>query len=251
MANSDKKLLIFIPTYNEKENIKPLIEAINKEGIQNLKILFIDDNSPDGTGKILDNLSKKYSNLFVIHRKGKLGIGSAHFKAIHWAYKKGYQKLITMDCDFTHNPKYIKRMLYYSDKFDLVTTSRYLRKDSLNSWSTSRKILTYLGHFLTKILLGMPYDASGAFRLYDLNKISEKVFGLVKSSSYSFFFESLYFINLNNYHIKEISIVLLSRSRGQSKMKLSDIKTNMLFLFKFFIQTLTNKKRYLIKQIVI
>ena len=248
MAHFDKnKILIFIPTYNERDNVKPLIKAIEKEGIGSSKILFIDDNSPDGTGKILDTLSKKDSNLLVLHRKGKLGIGSAHLRALRIAYEKGYEKLITMDCDFTHSPAYIKKMLELSDKYDLVITSRYLRKDSLKSWSKSRKTMTYIGHFFTKTFLRMSYDASGAYRLYNLNKISKKVFDLVKSSSYSFFFESLYFINLNHYRIKEIANALPSRARGQSKMKLSDIVTNMFFLLNLFIQTLINRKKYLIQ----
>ena len=100
------KLLVFIPTYNEKENVEKILHEIVDLGLD-LDVLFLDDNSPDGTGEILDELAKKNNRVHVIHRQGKLGIGSAHQDAIRWAYRHKYTHLLTMDCDFTHPPAYI------------------------------------------------------------------------------------------------------------------------------------------------
>lgn len=230
------ELLIFIPTYNELENVEKLISQIFRLKLKDFNLLFTDDNSPDGTGRLLDNLSKKNKQIIIIHRRGKLGIGSAHLKAINWAYDHHYQKLITMDADFSHNPLYIKKLLEVSDNYALVTTSRYLRKNSLMGWNILRKILTFIGHFLTKNLLKMNYDASSAFRLYNLNRIPRKIFNKINSQSYSFFFESLYLLNFHKIKIGEISIKLPVRTYGHSKMKPKDLFLSIKFLFTLYFQ---------------
>ena len=138
----------------------------------------MDDNSPDGTGDLIDKIISNNKNVFVIHRKGKLGIGSAHKDGIRWAYDNSYDVLITMDCDFTHSPEYILDFIKHSSNYDIVIGSRYLEKDSLKTWNIFRKSLTHLGHFLTTTFLEMPFDSSGAFRLYNLNRIPKGVFQL-------------------------------------------------------------------------
>src|SRR5271169_1676147 len=122
--------LVFVPTYNERENVEVLCNEILSLGLD-LDILFMDDNSPDGTGDIIDKLVSENANVYVIHRSGKLGIGSAHQDGISWAYDKGYSILITMDCDFTHPPEYIPRIIAHAAGYDVVVGSRYMNKDSL------------------------------------------------------------------------------------------------------------------------
>lgn len=231
---NSNKILIFIPTYNEAENVVFIIELLQKLPFEK-QILFVDDNSPDGTGDILDKISLKYQNLKVLHRTGKLGIGSAHKFGIKWAYENKFNTLITMDSDLTHSPEYILTFLEKSKNYDIVVGSRYLLKDSLKTWNYYRKFLTNLGHFLTKILLNMPYDASGAFRAYKLDSIDKNIFSTVKSDSYSFFFESLYLLNLAKYSIGETPIDLPSRTYGTSKMKLKDVYTSLQQLLRLFI----------------
>ena len=184
----NEKTLIFIPTYNECENVLRLFEGISNLKIQ-ADILFLDDNSPDGTGQILDELAKKNPRLTVIHRKAKLGIGSAHQHGICYAYEKGYQILITMDSDFTHPPEYILELLNNTDGFDVVVGSRYMLKNGLEGWNLYRKILTTLGHWMTGFFLRLKYDATGALRLYRLDRIPVYAFDLVASRGYSFFYE--------------------------------------------------------------
>lgn len=242
---TSKTILILIPTYNERENIQKIYHQI-RTLFPKYNILFIDDNSPDGTGGILDNLKRTDAKIQVIHRQQKRGIGSAHLQGIKWAYQHNYSLFLTMDADFTHSPKYIKQFVQYSKDYDLVIGSRYLKAYSLKDWNWYRKTLTYVGHWLTKYLLGIPYDASGAFRLYRLDKIDKRCFDLVTAKSYAFFFESLLIINLNNYIIKEFSISLPSRTYGHSKMSYSEALNSLLLLIKSFIRILVNKKQLII-----
>lgn len=238
-----KKPLIFVPTYNERENVGILCKAILQLGVD-LDLLFVDDNSPDGTGKLIDQLALEHSNVTALHRSGKLGIGSAHYDGIQWAYSQGYSTLITMDCDFTHPPRYILELLKNAEGNHIVVGSRYLQKKSLSDWNLFRKSLTTFGHLLTRVLLRMPYDATGAFRLYRLDKIPRHSFDLVNSRGYSFFFESLYLFHFNGFRIKEIPIMLPARTYGHSKMDLGEIFKSVRLLASTYTTTLMNRERF-------
>lgn len=241
---SPGNILILIPTYNECDNIKRIYRQI-RNFYSSCHILFIDDNSPDGTGTIIDKIIKADAKIHVLHRKGKLGIGSAHLQGIKWAYKHHFNTLITMDGDFTHSPKYIKKFLYYYSKdYDVVIGSRYLQHDSLNGWNWYRKTLTKVGHILTKYLLKIPYDASGAFRLYKLNKINRKDYLLLKEKGYAFFFESLLMLYQKNYTIKEFPIVLSPRTYGHSKMTLIDVSNSLKRIIYYYSKIVINKKPF-------
>jgi dolichol-phosphate mannosyltransferase len=238
---NQSKTLIFIPTYNEFENVGRIFLEIKAYNLD-CDILFLDDNSPDGTGEVIDKLVADHSNVYAIHRAKKSGIGSAHQEGIAWAYEKGYEVLVTMDCDFTHSPSYIFNFLQCADKADIVIGSRYLKKNSLASWNLFRKSLTLLGHFLTVNLLDMPYDASGAFRLYNLKNIDRRIFKLVRSAGYSFFFESLFILNYNSTKIFEIPIELPSRTYGTSKMSWNDAWNSLKFLWVLYRRKTFDKK---------
>ena len=127
-------------------------------------------------------------------------------------------RLVTMDCDFTHSPADIPRLLEWAGRCDVVVGSRWLQSGSLPGWNLLRRSLTGFGHLLTRCLLGMPHDATGAFRLYDLETIPPAIFSAVKSGSYAFFFESLFLLRFNGFSIHEVPIVLPSRMYGHSKM---------------------------------
>ena len=240
---TNNKILVFIPTYNEKENVEKLHSEIAQLGLD-LDILFLDDNSPDGTGLLLDRLSEAQPNVKVIHRSKKMGIGSAHLMGIRWAYDHKYGKLITMDCDFTHSPECLPIFIKYAKNYELVVGSRYILKESLDGWNPFRKFLTTLGHILTKYLLNMPYDASGAYRLYRLDKIPRKLFELIQSVGYSFFFESLYVLNINHFSIKEVPILLPARTYGHSKMSIKEMLYSVFHLFRIHLFSLINKEKF-------
>lgn len=185
-------------------------------------LLFMDDGSPDGTGEILDRLAAEHPRLTVIHRAGKLGIGSAHLDGIRWAYDHGYDRLITMDCDFTHKPAEVLRLIEYSDGYDVTVGSRYLKENSLPGWNPLRKSLTGLGHFLTKNVLGVAVDATGALRAYDLRRIPRELFDLVTARGYAFFFESMFILVRSGFSVNEFPIALPARTYGHSKMSLRE-----------------------------
>ena len=239
------ELLILIPTYNECENLPVLINQLRALPVT-ADILFIDDNSPDGTGNLLDEISRTNKGIFVIHRQRKLGIGSAHKEGIEWAYDKHYRILVTMDCDLTHSPKDIIRLIGASANNDIVVGSRFLEKNSLIEWNYFRTFLTRCGHFLTRNLLDLTYDATGAFRLYRLSTISIENFRLVKSTGYSFLFESLYVLNVNQHEICEIPIELPARTYGHSKMKIQDVLKSLTFLCSLFLSSLFNPSKYMV-----
>lgn len=242
---SDQKIVVMIPTYNERENVRNMWRELSNLGIP-LDILFIDDNSPDGTGAVLDEIVRTAPSVVVLHRPGKLGIGSAHLDGIRWVYDHGYTHLVTMDCDFTHSPSDIPDLLKYADNYDVVVGSRHIRKNSLDGWNLWRKCITRGGHILTSILLSMPYDATGAFRLYRLDRIPPEVFDLVTSRGYSFFFESLTILNLNKFCIKEISIVLPPRTYGHSKLRFRDMVHALTFMMTIFWIIRFDRKKMLL-----
>ncbi len=239
-----EKILIAIPTYNEKENVEPLYSQLKQLGLSN-DFLFVDDNSPDGTSEILDRIAQRDPKVHAVRRAGKLGIGSAHMDIIRWAYDRGYDILITMDCDFTHQPEDVPVFLEKSLACDVVIGSRYTNPKSLEGWNPLRKFLTHLAHFLTKTLLQMPYDATGAFRVYRLKKIPQPIFGLVQSKGYSFFFESLYILYLNGYQISEIPIRLPARTYGHSKMSWGDAWASLRLLFQTSLKTRLKRKSFI------
>ena len=239
-------LLFFIPTYNEIENIEIIFSQISELKLSN-DILFVDDNSPDGTGKKLDEISKKHKNVFVIKRDSKQGIGSAHKIGITWAYEKGYEKLITMDCDLSHSPKDIGGFLEKFENNAVIVGSRFHYKKSLSEWGIQRKLLSHLGNFASKIILGMNYDSTGAFRLYNTKKIPINFLKNVYSNGYSFFFESLYVLHCNGYKIEEVPINLPARTRGQSKMTIKDAITSVFFLFRCKLRSILNRKSLIVK----
>lgn len=210
-------MLIFIPTYDERDNVERMCNellALNLDA----DILFVDDNSPDGTGEIIDRLAAEHPRVTAQHRAGKQGIGTAHLFGIAWAYDHGYDTLVTMDCDFTHAPSDIQRLLDASEGYDVALGSRFMDSASVADWNPLRKFLTHTGHVLTTRLLDMPFDATGAFRVYHLDRIKRDLFGLVTSGGYSFFFETMFLLHTNGYKLKEIPIVLPKRTYGHSKM---------------------------------
>jgi len=240
-----KELLIFVPTYNEIENVQAILEQLRALKL-NADILFVDDNSPDGTGQLLDELVLIHPNVRAEHRSGKMGIGSAHRYGITWAYEHGYRQLVTMDCDFTHSPEYIPQFIERGEDADIVVGSRYLQKNSLISWNIGRLTLTHLGHWATYFFLRIPYDATGAFRLYNLDKIPSYFLACVQSQGYSFFFESLFILNRNGYRIAEIPTYLPARTYGHSKMCLKDTFHSLSLLVHLFITKITNPERFII-----
>ena len=239
------EILLFVPTYNECDNAPRMARELAALPLD-ADILFVDDNSPDGTGKLLEDIKKEIPRLIVHHRSGKLGIGTAHAEAIAWAYQQRYKILVTLDCDFTHSPADIPAMIHAAENSDLAVGSRWVRSDSLPGWNIFRRAMTFLGHGLTKFVLGIPQDASGAFRAYRLDRIRRETWDLVKSRGYSFFFESMFAFNRNNIAIKEIPITLPARTYGNSKMSTQAAINSARYIFELALKNLRRPEQFLL-----
>ena len=231
-----KKILI-IPTYNERHNVPIIYKKVRKYN-KNLKILFIEDNSPDKTIDVIRNIQKKDNKVKVILRKNKTGIGSAHKTSISWAAKRNFKICITMDADLTHNPKFIPKMIRLSSKYHLVQTNRFLDKRSINTWPLYRRILTRSRFILLKFLLNISYDSSGAFRCYNFKKLDYKLLLYAKNNSYSFFWESIYILVREKVSIKEIKMIQKYRSIGSSKMEVKHWFHGLFYLFIIYMKDL-------------
>ena len=230
------KTLIAIATYNEYGNVRPLLDSIINENL-NCDILFVDDNSQDKTEEVIKSYQEKYSNIKLISRKEKLGVGSAHLKALEFAYSNKYNFLITMDADFTHNPKYVKQMLKLSETYSLIVGSRHIEKNSIQSWPLFRKFLTYSAFYVTKNFLNINFDATSGFRSYNLIKINQDLFKNIKSQSYSFFVESSYILN-KEIIVKAMPIEMPIRFAEKSKMKITDIFTTIFLIIRLLFKRL-------------
>lgn len=240
-------MLIFLPTYNEAGNVEDMLQRIQATGIA-ADVLFLDDASTDGTGEIIDRLAAGHDSVFAMHREGKLGVGSAHLAGIRRAYDEGYRILVTMDSDFVHMPEDMPRFLVASEASDIVVGTRFRKKESLAEWNLFRKTLSHLGHLLTRLLLRHDYDATGAFRLYRLDRIDRVAFDLVRTRDYEFFFTSLTILHLNGYRITEVPILLPGRVYGTSKMQLKHMVKGVLVMVRLGLVRALFRHRLLLRK---
>lgn len=223
------KLLVFISTYNEIDNVNIILSRL-KASVPTAEILFVDDNSPDGTGRLLDDFALADPSVHVLHRASKLGIGSAQLDGIAWAYAHDVDTLVTLDADCTHSPEELSVFLDAIQSAAVVVGSRFLGRDGVKQWPIHRRVITRAGHALTRVFLRMPYDATGAFRVYNLRVIPRKIFSLVHSADYSFFYESLKILDMAGCSISQVPVVLARRFGGHSKMRVRDVTHGVRFL---------------------
>ncbi len=211
--------LIIVPTYNEKENIRELIEAVLGLGLD-IGMLIIDDNSPDGTGGIVDAIAEADSRIHVIHRESKLGLGSAYITGFKWALAHTDAKhIFEMDADFSHNPASIPTFLEEIKNHDLVIGSRYLNGITVVNWPLSRLILSCGANIYTRIVTGLPLkDSTGGFKCFRREVLKELPLDTIKSDGYSFQIEMNFFCWKKGFRIKEIPIIFEDRRVGISKM---------------------------------
>ena len=236
-------IIIIAPVLNEKENIDILFNKLTATNIR-FDLLFIDDRSSDGSQEVIKNLLKKNQNINCIFRPKRMGIGSAHKDGFVWSYKRNYKIIITMDSDGTHDPKYIKFMIEELKNFDMVITSRFLEKNSLQDWPLLRIFLTKLRHLTISLLLSMSYDSSGAFRCINCQKITLSDLILAKDDGYSYFWESVFILHRKKYRITQIPINLPFRIYGSSKMRMKDIFFSIYYLMIVFLKKILGKYNF-------
>ena len=212
------KTLIISPTYNERKNIKQLVDMVIGENPE-LHLLIVDDNSPDGTGEKVKKLQTEYKNLFLETRPKKSGLGTAYIFGFKWALEKKYDNIIQMDADLSHNPKDLPRMVNNLQKYDLVIGSRYINGISVVNWPLRRLMLSYGANAYSRVITGMPImDGTGGFKAWKSSVLSSIDLDSVKSQGYSFQIEMNFRAWVKKFNIKEIPIIFSDRTIGQSKM---------------------------------
>lgn len=214
-----KKSLVIIPTYNEKENISLIIpEVLAQDSC--FEILIVDDASPDGTGDIVEEISKAEPRVHLMRRQGKLGLGSAYVAGFKWALERDYQFVFEMDADFSHSPKDLTRFLDKAEEADLVLGSRYMnRRISVVNWDLRRLILSYGANVYSRLVTRLPVsDATGGFKCFRREALESLDFSKMKSDGYCFQIETTFKVWKKNMRVKEIPIVFTDRTKGESKM---------------------------------
>ncbi len=212
------KALVITPTYNEKENIEKLVKAVMQQN-DTIELLIIDDNSPDGTGAIVDGLMLSEPRLHIIKRAGKLGLGSAYVTGFKYALQKGYEYILEMDADFSHNPNDIPRLLEAAQTNDLVIGSRYCNGINIINWPIERLMISYFASKYVRVITGMPIkDPTGGFKCFHRRVLEKIDLDNIHSEGYSFQIEMNYKAWIKGFKLKEISIVFTERVDGHSKM---------------------------------
>ncbi len=209
--------LVIIPTYNESENIEKLIKELFAQHLP-LDILVVDDNSPDGTGQLVEDLRKNLPQLFILHREQKNGLGQAYIAGFKWALAQNYDYILEMDADFSHQPEYLKEFLNAAKENDLVLGSRYIKGGGVKGWSLSRQIISRLGCLYARLILSLPFkDLTGGFKCFKRQVLEEIDLDKIESNGYMFQIEMTYKTFKNNFKVKEIPIIFLEREKGKSK----------------------------------
>lgn len=210
--------LIIFPTYNEAENIERIIKEILKVS-ENLDVLVVDDNSPDGTSEIVARLSKVESRVNLIRREKKSGLGTAYIRGFKYALKHNYDFAFEMDADFSHNPSDIPRFIELLKEYDLIIGSRYLDGVSVVNWPMKRLLLSYFANIFAKRVTGAPVsDLTSGFKCYKRCSLEGIDLDRIKSDGYGFQIEIDFLIWRKGFKIKEIPIVFTERRVGVSKM---------------------------------
>jgi len=228
------KKFISIATYNEKENIDKLIRQIFRIGLDDLFVVVTDDNSPDGTAQVVEKLQAEYKNLNLIRRSGKLGYGSAHVAGFKLALSQGADLLISMDADFSHDPKYLPEMIEAIESgHDVAIGSRRIPGGEVVGWNWWRKFCSRGAMTISKILLGITVsDLTSGYRAYR-REVFEKIdLATIHSEGYSFLEELIYLIEKNNFTVKDIPIVFVDRKFGRSKLSKKEIVNFFITIFK-------------------
>lgn len=212
------KSLLIIPTYNEIDNIKKMLDTLH--GLYpELSVLIIDDGSPDGTADIVKDYQKNWPTLHLIQREGKLGLGTAYIAGFRFALEKAYEYIFEMDCDFSHDPNDIPTLLEDAQTNDLIIGSRYIDGIRIINWPMRRLLLSYFAGVYTRIITGMTVlDATGGFKCFKRNALESLNLDKVFSNGYSFQIELNFKVWSKGLKVKEVPIVFTERRDGESKM---------------------------------
>jgi dolichol-phosphate mannosyltransferase len=223
MFATKTRILVALATYNERDNLGGLVAEICA-AMPDADVLIMDDGSPDGTGELADSLARGNRRIKVIHRAGKLGLGTAVLAIMQYAMDSHYQLLITMDADFSHHPRYLPDLVGGMDRADVMIGSRYVPGGGVENWPRSRQFMSRAANGLVRLLLHMPIrDASGNYRCYRVATLRQANLDNLVSTGYSFLEEVLHRCHLAGCRFGETPIVFVERRAGRSKADLREM----------------------------
>ena len=239
------KALIIIPTYNEKENIHKIVQAVLKQD-KSIEVLIVDDNSPDGTAEIVQSMMESNQRIHLLQRAGKFGLGSAYIAGFKYAIQNEYDYIFEMDADFSHNPELIPEFLREIKHYDLVIGSRYVNGVNVVNWPFRRLLISYIASKYVRFITGIPVkDPTSGYKCFRKEVLQTINIDKVLSDGYSFQIEINYKVWKKGFRIKEIPIIFIDRRSGQSKMSKKIIIEAMFVVWqlRFF-----NKLWYFLKK---
>jgi dolichol-phosphate mannosyltransferase len=234
----NEKSLVIIPTYNELENVKLIVPDLLGR-YNNLDILVVDDNSPDGTGGYIRELAEVNERIKLIVREKKMGLGTAYTEGFKYALKNGYDYIFEMDADYSHDPKEISNFLKSIKEFDLVLGSRYITGVNVINWPMRRLLLSYFANIYTRLITGLPIeDATGGFKCFRRKVLESINFDDVKSNGYAFQIEITYKAWRKGFKVGEIPIIFVDRTMGHSKMSKKIVREAVFMVWKLRIKSI-------------
>ena len=234
------KALVITPTYNEAVNLPKLIPKVLHQS-NDIEILIVDDNSPDGTAEIVKNMQRTNPRIHLIERSRKMGLGTAYVAGFKFAIEHQFDFVFEMDADFSHNPKELLNFLVKIQDYDLVIGSRYCRGVSVVYWPFRRLILSYFANRYTRIVTGMPVnDATGGFKCYRRTVLESIDLDEIKSNGYAFQIEMNYKVWKKGFRLCEIPIIFVDRDRGESKMSKDIVYEAAFMVWKLKLRSFFN-----------
>jgi len=239
---SFRRGLVIVPTFNERENIPRILPEILAQD-RRLEILVVDDASPDGTGALADEMSAADARIHVMHRAGKLGLGTAYLDGFRWGIERGYDVLLEMDADFSHDPSHLPQFLEAIERFDLVLGSRYLQgRVTVANWPISRLLLSYFANVYARCVTGLPVaDSTGGFKCFRREVLEAIDLASVESNGYAFQIEMSFRAWRKGFRIGEIPIVFVDRNVGESKMSKGIVREAVWRVWRFRALALLGK----------
>ena len=237
-----ERALVIIPTYNESTNLPQIVPQVLAQD-DRLEILVVDDNSPDGTGKLADGIAEKSPRVHVLHRPGKQGLGRAYIAGFQWALKGDYEYVFEMDADFSHDPKYLTHFLAATRDADLVLGSRYLHnRASVVNWPVGRLVLSYLANIYARVVTGLKVsDSTGGFKCFRRRVLEAIDLDRVRSNGYAFQIEMSFRAWRKKFRIVEIPIVFTDRADGTSKMSGAIVREAVWMVWRLRLQALLGR----------
>jgi dolichol-phosphate mannosyltransferase len=215
---------VIIPTYNEADNVRIIVDRL-RSAVPVADVLIADDHSPDGTGAIADELAAADPQVQVMHRAGKQGLGAAYLAGFAWAHERNYEAVVEMDADGSHAPEELPKLLDALASADVVLGSRWVRGGTVVNWPLHRLAISRVGNLYTRLALGMPYkDATGGYRAYRMTALDKLDISTVASQGYCFQVDLAWRAYRNGFRVAEVPITFAERERGASKMSSSIVR---------------------------